>query len=180
MRSLIRSWKKIVAWSIFAALLVIGLSWVLINLSMWRHSHNSLFGGLSSGPEEAFEKRSLVAIYRTNTPMKNNVIGVERMQINRPWAYVFYGTKEYSERFSVNPATAPEHMKYIIADKDTVVKFGIYSFETLPAELKVYISGDEDNPIVYFLDQQFRENMDNIATVPFYEKFDAGPLLNDD
>jgi hypothetical protein len=169
--------RKIVKRAIFILILLVGIAWTILNLNAWRYCLSGYYGHMTIDKQEAIENKSLIAIFKTKSEIKYNTIQIQRMQWRIPWKYLYYTPKFYSSEFYIS--TYPANTEYILAGQDTLMTRGPFPFNQLPAELKVYLSNSAE-PIIYSLDEKFQTNIDNIASVPFFEKIDSGPFLNDD
>jgi hypothetical protein len=159
--------RLILIWSI--AHVVAG--WIIINLLAWPHCYGGYLGSLSLTENQAIERHSIIATYKTKSSGKR--IWIERLQLRRPWKYLFYTPKFFTNVFyrTSDPCTA-EAIAYVTSGSDTD------RFCFVPKELVVHMRKDT-SVIIYSLDKKYQENIDKIATVPFFEKIDSGPFLND-
>ncbi|CAN5328687.1 hypothetical protein BH09BAC5_BH09BAC5_17360 [soil metagenome] len=171
--------RKIIRWSIILAVSFPVFCFVGLNLLTWFNCSGHFSANMPSDPQQAFEERTLIAMYKTNGDANARRIAIQRMRFGHPWKYIFYTPMEYSEGFYLNASTGPLNTEFIICENDTVRMNGLHFLPELPSEFKVFLEGKSE-PLTYRIDQKFQENIDHIPDVPFFEKLSSGPFLNDD
>jgi hypothetical protein len=162
-------------------LILIGLYYVFLHFWAWSKCTCSTRYYLSKSVDDAKSKHSIIAVYKPDTKSDIESIIIERVLITEPWKYCFYTPKYFSNDFYINSDLITDSVKLILTGNDTLYSGAPifhYDFAKVPENFIVYFNNDET--VKYHLYLKFQENINVVAKVLFRDKWDSGPLYNDD